>query len=278
MTADAKLDRLRALVQVDPGNRGLGRVPGDNVFTACAADFAAACHSIAGHPNPAVEIVTGFYIPAAGAFETDGPLGGFFLARALGALGIPTNLRAETPVLNAMQSMPDPAFAPTHRVAVERSGPAAGGEHYTMRGAPIAAHLDPELTRLFTDAHGVTTIGVGDGGNEVGMGKVPHATLVANVPGGAEIHCAVATDFLIVAGVSNWGAYALAAGVSALRGASWPPGWADPSVHRDLLAGMVERGPLVDGVRNLFEPSVDGLAWGDYCGVLADINAVVNGD
>ena len=278
MTTDDKLAAILALIQVDPGGRGLGRVPGDNLFTACPGDFAAACRSIHQHPAPAVEIVTGFFVPTADppAFETDGPLGSVFLARALQALGIPVNIRAELPVLRAIQTRRIPGFAPTHRVAVERSGPAENGEHYTMLGLPIGATLDPELTSLFTGSRGIATIGVGDGGNEVGMDNVPPATLSANVPAGAAIHCRVATDFLIVAGVSNWGAYALAAGVTILRTETWPAEWADPAAHRALLRGMVERGPLVDGVRNAFEPTVDGLDWDTYCGVLTAIAGVVN--
>src|SRR5262249_26205423 len=59
------------------------------------------------------------------------------------------------------------------------------------------------------------TLGVGDGGNEIGMGKVPWPVVRANIPRGALTACRVATDYLIVAGVSNWGAYALASGVAA---------------------------------------------------------------
>ena len=38
------------------------------------------------------------------------------------------------------------------------------------------------------------------------MGKIPHETIVKNIPNGDLIHCRVPTDHLIVAGVSNWGA------------------------------------------------------------------------
>ena len=41
------------------------------------------------------------------------------------------------------------------------------------------------------------------------MGKLPWATIRKNVPQGGVVACRVATDYLIVAGVSNWGAYAL---------------------------------------------------------------------
>ena len=279
MTADEKLALILAAIQTDPGDRGLARVPGDNLFTACGADFAAACGSIARHPSPAVEIVTGFYIPGATppAFETDGPLGSWFLARALAAIGIPAAIRAEDPVMRALGMGTAPEFAPTHRVAVERSGPAGDGEHYTMRGKPIGAFLDQRLTPLFAHPGGVTTVGIGDGGNEIGMGRVPAETVAANVPGGAKVHCTVPTDFLIVAGVSNWGAYALAAGVTLLRGGRWPHEWAERDTHRAELARQVTRGPLVDGVRGVPEPTVDGLPWEAYCDVLARIHRVLNG-
>src|SRR5579872_2004531 len=84
------LHTIRDLIQEDAGKRGLATDPAANLLTACSDDFAAACRSIAGHPKPALGIVTGFYIPHARppAGETDGPLGALFLARALVPLGI----------------------------------------------------------------------------------------------------------------------------------------------------------------------------------------------
>ena len=83
MTADEKLAGILAAVQTDPGDRGLARVPGDNLFTATAGDFERACRSIAHSPADAgVAVMTGFYIPTADppASETDGPLGSVQLA------------------------------------------------------------------------------------------------------------------------------------------------------------------------------------------------------
>ena len=81
MTTDEKLAAILAAVQTDPGNRGLARDPHDNLLTATAGDFQAACRSIADHKNPCPAIVHGFLIPTADppAFETDGPLGSCFL-------------------------------------------------------------------------------------------------------------------------------------------------------------------------------------------------------
>ena len=38
------------------------RDPAANLFNACPDDLAAACRSLAGHPAPALDVVTGFWI------------------------------------------------------------------------------------------------------------------------------------------------------------------------------------------------------------------------
>ena len=62
----------------------------------------------------------------------------------------------------------------------------------------------------------ITTIGIGDGGNEVGMGKVCEK-VISTVPHGKEIATEVSCDYLVTCGVSNWGGLALAVGLYALR-------------------------------------------------------------
>lgn len=55
---------------------------------------------------------------------------------------------------------------------------------------------------------------LGDGGNEVGMGTVYDKIVKSiNIPNAETIACTVAADYLIVASVSNWGGYALAAAI-----------------------------------------------------------------
>src|SRR5258707_3766177 len=67
------------------------------------------------------------------------------------------------------------------------------------------------------------TTGIGDGGNEIGMGKIPWDVIRRNIPNGGLVACRVPTDHLIVCGVSNWGAYGLAAGVAFFRGQKAEP-------------------------------------------------------
>jgi hypothetical protein len=182
----------------------------------------------------------------------------------------------------------------THLIALERVGPSHTAESvrgqpgtepfasevlpehhdrcHTMRGLDVTAHTPP-AHRLFEEARErppqLTTIGIGDGGNEIGMGKLPWDTIRRNVPNGGLIACRVAADHLIVAGVSNWGAYALAAGVLLLRGEQGDADLFDPDRERELLRVMVERGPLVDGVTGRPTATVDGLTWEQYAEPLA---------
>ena len=224
MTVDEKLAAILAAVQIDPGNRGLARDPDDNLFTATAGQFQAACRSIAEHPNPRVRIYTGFFIPTAEppSFESDGPLGATFISWVFSCLDIAVDIRADAALLHSVSQWDQPSTFRriiSHVLALERPGPTYDGTFRTMRGIDISSHHEAVHAKYVADAvlPGVVTIGIGDGGNEIGMGKISPKIMTANIPSGAAVHCRIGTDYLIVAGVSNWGAYALAAGVALVR-------------------------------------------------------------
>jgi hypothetical protein len=310
------LTAMRDAIQTDPGNRGLATDPHDNLFTACAGDFEEACRSIADESRPALAIVTGFLIahadPPCG--ETDGPLGALFLARALAPAGVRVAVLTDSHSQAALAAglaacdlsdhvplltLPQPshpwddwfardwkafvteAFRPTHLLALERPGPSRVTDRcHNMRGVDITRYTCPAHL-LFEDASRqfprLQTIGIGDGGNEIGMGKIPGATIQRNVPNGGQIACRVPTDHLIVAGVSNWGAYALAAGVRYLRGVAHDSTLFDPEHERKLLELMVERGPLVDGPSGKRQATVDGLTFEEYSKPLVQLGAILRG-
>lgn len=294
--SDSRLSAIRDLVQEDVCNRGFRADPSSNLVNATLPDFEAACRSLAETPNAAVVVVTGFFIPHATppAGETDGPLGALFLARALTPLGIRVILASDAfcvPALRAgleaceltsavpLLTLPPPTEAldaelyrhrintatgpVTHRIALERVGPARNGRCHTMKGLDITERMSPAHW-LFTPEAGVTTVGIGDGGNEIGMGKIPVDVLQRNIPRGEIVACETATDHLFVCGISNWGAYALATGVRLLRNAPPDSALYDVDRERVLLRLMVERGPLVDGVTGMPSDSVDGLSFERY--------------
>lgn len=304
MTTDEKLAAILAAVQTDPGNRGLAHDPTENLFTATAGDFAAACRSIYDQPVPAIDLTTGFYIPTADppAFETDGPLGCAFLLRALPTLGyqacvlsprecttavaagLATQKGLSTYRANALDSSaafvqtgcPWPGYPGTHDLTIEVVGPADDGRCYSMRGRDVTGYPRGVIQpRQPSDPFLKATIGIGDGGNEIGMGKVPHETVVKNIPNGDLIHCRVPTDYLIVAGVSNWGAYALAAGLFLLNGIKPPTDLYNPDRERQILEVMVREGPLVDGVTGRQTATVDGLSWDEYVKPLVRIRDIL---
>jgi hypothetical protein len=147
---------------------------------------------------------------------------------------------------------------------------------HTMRGRDITASMSPvhHLFEAVGSTAGITTVGIGDGGNEIGMGRMPWSTIRNNIARGAQIACRIATDRLIVAGISNWGAYGLAAGMWHLRGKKPPPELFDPEVERRILSRMVEAG-LVDGVTNKATVSVDGLDFDRYGAILSDLRRLI---
>ncbi|MCU0587926.1 MAG: DUF4392 domain-containing protein [Syntrophobacteraceae bacterium] len=225
-----------------------------------------------------VLIVTGFPIKKAGAGETDGPPGAYAVGCALEKLGIPVAYvtdRLNEPLLRAVGAQPLLRWSPdllsresySHLVAVERPGRARDGRYYNMRAEDISSLVSP-LDGLFLEAEkrGIVTIGIGDGGNEVGMGKVFLGVSQA-VAHGRRIASTVLTDYVIVAGVSNWGAYGLVGALSVVAGRDLLP---TPEEFYLSVISAVQAG-AVDGVSGLREPSVDGLPLSRSLAVLQDI-------
>lgn len=148
---------------------------------------------------------------------------------------------------------------------------------HTMRGRDITEIMSPAhlLFEPPPAQRSWTTLGIGDGGNEIGMGRIAWKTIHKNIPGGGLVACRVPTDQLIVCGISNWGAYALAAGVLHLRRQQPVADLFSLDRERALLQRMVEEGPLVDGVRGRPSLSVDGLDFEDYAAPLRELERLV---
>ena len=108
------------------------------------------------------------------------------------------------------------------------------------------------------------TIGVGDGGNEIGMGSV-RARLAREGALIARIASVVAVDELVVAGVSNWGAYGIVAQLGRLTGQRLLHAPAD---ERTMIDACVAAG-AVDGLTRRPEPTVDALDADTHAAVVA---------
>jgi hypothetical protein len=147
-------------------------------------------------------------------------------------------------------------LAPKAVFSVERTGLSADGTYRNARGEDYStgrARLDHVITEAAQ--RGIPTIGVGDGGNEIGMGAVRDA-VIEHIPHG-EILCAqIATDVLLPCGVSNWGCYAIMAALAILTGNL------DLAHTPDLERRLLEAAPgigLVDGSSGRLDATADGL-------------------
>jgi hypothetical protein len=278
--ASACLAAIEALVC-----RDVGRQTGE-LMRATAGGLGAAAQALASARS--VGLITGFFVPRAAvpAAETDGPVGTALLAAALAACGVPARIAVDAPcgpvvraaieVLGNEVGLDEVGLADhgaidrlanawqaagvSHVVSIERCGRSADGRPRNMRGedvAPWTAALDD----LFL-AGSWTRIAVGDGGNEIGMGSLPAGLIARTVPNGAAIACTVPCEHLIVAGVSNWGAYGLMAALAVLR-ADWRPAimrFLAPERDLAVTRAIVEQAGAVDGVTAKPEATVDGLA------------------
>ena len=274
--------RIELLARRDPGSRGLASF-------AETSDLFSATHELLAGKR--VILVTGFCIRSAMIGETDGPSGTLALAHALRQLGKEVYLvsdRHSSGLLTAGASVygkPFPmlslsleqeaadreidallaTFSPTHVVAIERPGRALDGHRYSMRGEMLD-DLVPAADRLLDPGapRGYTTIAIGDGGNELGFGRL-RESLKERVAHGELIFCATPADYLIPAGISNWGAFALVAALSLLSETRLIE---SPQQEWAVLQALVAAG-AVDGCTRKNELSVDGLAWPEYARTIA---------
>lgn len=242
-----------------------------------------------------VMIITGFCVKSAMAGETDGPLGAVSLAGALKSLGkkvvivtdefslgiISAGLK-ERQVEASLESVKKgeesilsktliDKYKPDHIVSIERTGRSSDGNSYSMRGE-VLNDIIPQLDDLFIEAvkRGITTTAIGDGGNEIGMGKVKGQKR-KKIYLGETIWCETPSDYLIAASVSNWGGHALASFIGALNGKLLLH---DREKEKDVLKSIVEAGS-VDGCTRKNEMTIDGLSLEKNLEIIDELRRIV---
>ncbi|NJE84728.1 DUF4392 domain-containing protein [Thermococcus sp. CX2] len=222
-----------------------------------------------------VLIVTGFPIPPMMLAETDGPPGALALYRAVEMLGGKAEILTYPEVEMVLEPfgvsfarVPEPSDY-SLIISVETPGRAADGKYYSMSAMEIKRE---PLDGVFIEARslGIPTIGIGDGGNEIGMGKIRE--LVAKyVSHGERIASTVETDELIVSAVSNWGAYGLLAQASFEVGKNLLENWNERGI-----IGVLAKGGLIDGVSKTRSQSVDGISAEVHERIVELLKAIVN--
>ncbi|WP_439100976.1 glutamate cyclase domain-containing protein [Congregibacter sp.] len=229
-----------------------------------------------------VLIGTGF--PVLHTFETDGPLGAIALYRALEHLGKDCHLACADPLASALGTdfkvLKLEAFdlekglaeardalaslKPDVVLSIERPGLAADQRYYNMRGediSPRCAIFDYYLTQSQAPS-----IAIGDGGNEIGMGKLQAEVSALDIHGAA-----TSCDELLVADVSNWGGYGLIAVLEALTQTPL----LELITHDETLRYLSEHGSI-DGVTRENTLTEDGLPAAAGAELLTELQRLVN--
>jgi D-glutamate cyclase len=295
------LDKITQLETICGQDVGRGIQP---LVQAARGGLLRAALSIAEHASPHVAIMTGFFIHDGNppAPETDGIPGCAMLAIgllnadipvrivtdslcfravqvALKAGGVPSHIPFDViPVENTQQNQQsisvllnlwETAELPiSHVISIERAGPGYDGIVRNMKGQDITAYTAP--LHLLLSSSKIISIGIGDGGNELGMGKIPREIVSRSVRYGEKIACAVSCDHLIVCGVSNWGVTGLLAALCLLR-LDWKAAILEglnPETELYILERTVIEGPAVDGITGIQSLTVDNLFWEIYAEVL----------
>lgn len=154
---------------------------------------------------------------------------------------------------------------PSAVIAVERPGGNRVGVYHGGGGFDISPWT-AKTDAIFSLARerGIPTIGIGDLGNELGMGTIAD-TVRAHVEYGARCECpcgagiaaAESSDVAVIANVSNWGAYAIAAWMAAALGNDEI--FHTPELELRLIDECV-RGGAIDPVGGQLRSYVDGTS------------------
>ena len=227
-----------------------------------------------------VFLTTGFYV--AGYAETDGPVGTLTLALALKKLGFSPIMLTDSYCEGFFEEQPIGVeyvsmdadkkeldelvakYQPVGMISVDRCGKNDEGLYANMRGVDISPHTAP-IDELFVSyGNRIPSIGVGDGGNEIGMGKIagPIRRKLSLNP------CVVSTDVLVIASVSNWGAYGIVAALGSITDKKLLPEF---SWIEDYIAYTVKKGS-VDGISHENIVSVDGKDMTIECEIITALH------
>mgnify|MGYP000953338664 CR=1 FL=1 len=275
-----EFDEIERIIQYNLSNRGLDKIQLHGQMENCVSSLSIS--------NTAV-IVTGFPVKSAGIGETDGPPGALALAYALEKLNkkviIVTDNYTEALIQAGVKLLQLDAeiyifeegreeeqseeiinkYKPEHIIAIERPGRSWDNKCYSMYGEDITSYC-PNTDILFIKAkeNNIPTSAVGDGGNELGMGKVKEI-VKRDVKKGNLIFAQLETDSLVVAGVSNWGAFGICSGLSILNETAL---MLNENEYEELMNEIVRSG-AVDGCSKEREVSVDGLSYEENLAVFS---------
>ena len=170
---------------------------------------------------------------------------------------------------------------PVAVISIERLGPNHRGVTHNAMGEDVTAdYAGVETLFALARRRGALTIGVGDRGNELGFGRLISRPARNSPPGRrcacpcrSTILCAVPANLVVVASVSNWGAYGIVAGLSVrLRDVRLLH---RPTDETRMLKACVEAGGR-DGLSGARRRTVDGLPLRINRSVVASLEEILD--
>ena len=163
-------------------------------------------------------------------------------------------------------------FAPAMMISIEKLGPNPDGIACSSTGTPTTL-LRGRAECLFDAAArlGIPTIGIGDNGNEIGFGLILDAVRT-HKPNGDRLGTRVATEVLVPANTSNWGAYAVEAALAVLTGR--PELMHGVEIERRMLEACVTAHG-VDGSTGRHVMAVDGMPAEMQYAIVAMLGGIV---
>jgi hypothetical protein len=192
--------------------------------------------ALKGYRNARVAIVTGILFPPHLPLgEVDGTCGGAALARAMEMIGHTVDIMVEKEMEPNMRGLARRlgltcgfvtssdrsseevrGWADRYDIAVtiEKLGRNHNGIRHSTGATPLPpgdSYIDDFI--LAMNAKNKMTIGIGDGGNEIGFGKI-HDHVCQLIAFGDTIPTVTPTKYLLPANVSNIGCYALTAAMA----------------------------------------------------------------
>jgi len=210
--------------------------------------------------------------------------GGFRVAGYEKAIKVPRSLTVEGFTLDRSAAKREAErllerVSPCAVISIEKASPNRRGVFHSGIGVDVSS-LSSKVDALIDSARevGIPTIGIGDAGNEIGMGVIED-TVTEILPTGKECGCpchsgvasAVSTDSLIVTGTSNWGCSAIEAMLSYHFRA--PELLHDGATEEFLIRTAASAG-FVDPASGFADPGVDAIPAKIHASMIEVLNFV----
>jgi hypothetical protein len=170
--------------------------------------------------------------------------------------------------------------APKAVIVSEKMGVNRAGEMHSVTGIPTHDSAPLHLLVGAARARGILTVGIGDGGNEVGFGAISEevrtimqeANKAAGRRGEADTADTTVVDVIVVGTCSNWGAYNICAALAFLLEDAAV--LHSPAIERRMLEACTAAGGG-DGIYSTTELLVDGISLEVNQAILTTLHEIV---